>query len=168
MDRYVQTLVLAAHSAAKQRETAVLTSVEGDSHQIWPASPPLQDLNFHGLPDGRTAALAVGRAGKSHWSLAWEASRDQPLLVCDVACRVKETPGYLASTWTMADHLSVTQTGGLRIKVDNAIVLVDIEDQQFATKCEQVGRKVCLLPDSIEFDLPTTVRWRYRISIVDA
>ena len=168
VDRYAQQVVLVDETVSGKRDLPIMTSVEGNSDQNWPASPPLQDLNFHEPPTGQRAALAVGMAGKSHWSLAWESTVDPVGLVCDVACRIKESPGILASTWELADGVSMGPTGQLRIRAVEIGLRVDTEsDAKSVTNSEHVDGQLCLTPQSLETALPRTVRWRYRISIVD-
>lgn len=168
VDRYVQTVVLVDEANPDRRELPIMTSVEGDSEQVWPASPPLQDLNFHTLPTGRLAALAVGMAGNSHWSLAWESAVDPVGLVCDVACRIKQSPGYLASTWKLAAGVSMPNEGELRIQVTDIGLHIDTEpNDEFAANSEHADGRLCLFPNRTETTPPRTVRWRYRISIVE-
>ena len=74
-------------------------SLEGTSDQPWPASPPLQDLHAQRQPDGRTVILAVGRAGRSHWSTSVELDADGAALTFDVACRHVEPATQLSSAY---------------------------------------------------------------------
>ena len=168
-DRYVQTVVLIDDADPDKRELPIMASVEGDSEQVWPSSPPLQDLSFHKLPTGHLAVLAVGMAGNSHWSLAWEPAVDLPGLVSDVACRIKQSPGYLASTWKLADGVSMPRAGELHIETTHVGLRIDTHpNDEFAANSEHVNGELCLFPSQTGTSLPRTVRWRYRFSIVES
>ena len=171
VDRYRQTISLVSDSVLETDPIAILTSVEGDREQVWPPSPPLQDLNFHEVPSGSCAALAVGMAGTSHWSLAWEASQNEPSLLCDVACRVKETPGYLASTWKITDGLKICNeiaSDGrhiLELPRELSLVVSAIENDEFAARAELVDDLLCLSAHPTVSEPPATIRWRFRITL---
>ena len=79
-------------------EHLLLTTAEGDDTNPWPPSPPLQDLHLESRGGGATVALAVGMAGRSHWSLSVEALPAGELRF-DVACRTIDPPGPLGSSY---------------------------------------------------------------------
>ncbi len=169
-DRYQQTLWLMSGT----RECCLLTSVEGTGQQAWPPSPPLQNLHQQKMPTGNSAALGVGMAGRSHWSLSVEASADQPTLTCDVACRVKEGPGDLAATWESGEDIAVHAIAERSVELAAALggvrVFVDAQDEFAAdlavgNRIEHPGQQICLFPHSTAGTLPTTIRWRYRIEL---
>lgn len=83
----------------------MLTSVESDASAAWPESPPLQQLSVEPI-GAATAALAVGAAGQSHWSLSVLAveHRGRPALHFDVAVRSSGESGYLGSTYKRAGN----------------------------------------------------------------
>jgi hypothetical protein len=95
-DRYVHIISMLDPSGQIQ---PLLESVEGSADDPWPPSPPLQSLSIETLPDGRSAALLVGMAGRSHWSASIEPDRDAPALIFDVACRHPERPLSLGSRY---------------------------------------------------------------------
>ncbi len=65
----------------------LLASVEGDDQEVFPPSPPMQQWALTELGGGRQAALLMGMAGRSHWSLSVEPGMPEPLIRFDVACR---------------------------------------------------------------------------------
>lgn len=80
--------------------TVELTSVESDSSAAWPASPPLQQISVERIGSA-TAALGVGGAGQSHWSVSVLAVEryGRPALQFDIAVRSSGDAGYLGSTY---------------------------------------------------------------------
>lgn len=80
-----------------------LASVEGAADDIWPPSPPLQELHLEQRPGGIQVALLVGRAGRAHWSLSVEADGSRGTLLFDVACRSRGTADKLHSSYHCSD-----------------------------------------------------------------
>jgi hypothetical protein len=68
----------------------------------WPASPPLVELSTVETPAG-PAILAVGLAGRSHYSASISPHPVEPdTLLVEIACRIKEPPTWLGSTYAVA------------------------------------------------------------------
>ena len=68
----------------------------------WPASPPLVELSTVETSTG-LAILAVGLAGRSHYSASVAPHPAEPdTLLFEIACRIKEPPAWLGSTYEMA------------------------------------------------------------------
>lgn len=85
------------------RGRLVAESVEGPGDggdDRWPRSPALQEVSAGG--GDRPVLLAVGSAGRSHFSasVAADPSRPDTVLV-EVACRVHERPEWLGSTYRL-------------------------------------------------------------------
>jgi hypothetical protein len=93
-DRWEHELRLAGRS--------VWRSVEGPgagADPRWPMSPPVVEI-AEVVTAGRPALLAVGRAGRSHYSLCVTPHlADADTLLFDVACRIQEPAGWLGSTY---------------------------------------------------------------------
>src|SRR5262245_7741482 len=79
--------------------TPLLESLEGAATDDWPPSPPLQSLHIEPLPAGRTAALLVGMAGRSHWSASIETTTGSAEILFDLACRHTAAPARLGSRY---------------------------------------------------------------------
>jgi len=84
----------------------VWLSIEGPADQQsdprWPASPPLVEVSLAATSNG-AAILGVGRAGRSHYSLAIAACPGTAdTLLFDVACRIHEPPHWLGSSYQLA------------------------------------------------------------------
>lgn len=93
------------------------------------------------------------------------------MLVCDVACRVKETPDYLASTWKVANGFAVsdeTVSGhGYLIEATPELsvqVSVDANDE-FAAATEHSDGIICLFAQPTSTEPPATIRWCYQIAL---
>jgi hypothetical protein len=104
----------------------LLDSMEGLADDEWPSSPPLQTLSIENLTDGRTAALLVGMAGRSHWSASIEPINGQAKLVFDLACRHPRLPQWLGNrylqTSTLASHYLSIDSDNARISEGNGVV----------------------------------------------
>jgi hypothetical protein len=141
-DRYGQRILIVADDGSSH---PLLESIEGSAAEDWPASPPLQSLTIQTLPDGRTAALLVGAAGKSHWSASIEADRSSPTIVFDLACRHGEQPGSLGSRY--------------RWMTDAAKLIVISPDQ-----VTEDGDALVIQPGTPPSSAGTT-RWRFRLEL---
>jgi len=155
---------------------AEATSVESSGiaaaiGQHWPASPPFQSLELHTEPDGRQFALLVGMAGASHWSASVEADPVAERLVFDVACRIKNAPEWLGSSYAMA---AFAADGG-RPLADSLLetsvlaAIVKLEGPSYdSTKLEIAKNRLRICVGELSGPLPRTVRWKYAISAAAA
>lgn len=150
-DRFVHRIELRGRlSATSVKEVAAESLSELSSGQpveevaSWPASPPLQQLSREDL-GGTTAVLGVGAAGRSHWSLSVEASGSggRSSLVFDWACRVKEAPTLIGSTYRVEPSLEIIPLANTNVRrLDEGVVQLFPEEP---------------------WEGPT-LRWRYRIA----
>lgn len=112
-DRYGHRLDLAPGDArATGAAPAFLESVEGRPDDAWPASPPLQECHVEPRADGRTVALLVGRAGKSHWSLSVLCDPATSGLLFEVACRLAGEPKWLGSRYRASGTIIAESKNG--------------------------------------------------------
>jgi len=88
------------------RGRLVAESVEGadpDHDPRWPASPAFQEVSAAEAA-GRQVLLAVGAAGRSHFSASFAADpAAADTVLVDVACRFQESPVRLGTTYRTAD-----------------------------------------------------------------
>lgn len=84
------------HDAANRVWRTALESVEGSPDDLWPPSPPFQQLHVERRPTGPIVFL-IGMAGRSHWSAAVEATADRGSIRFDVAARIQACPERLGS-----------------------------------------------------------------------
>jgi hypothetical protein len=121
----------------------LLESIEGVTSDAWPPSPPLQSLTSQRMPNGASAALLVGMAGRSHWSASIEAVPNSAELIFDIACRHSDQPSYLGSQYqTLAPTDKLFFIRGLDSKI------------------QPQAEKLLIQPQLIAANLRTT-RWRY-------
>ncbi len=161
-DRFAHTIALIDDG----RITPLLASQEGVDQDAWPPSPPLRNLTIEPRGDSHQVALLVGMAGTSHWSLSVEADGSRRELIFDVACRVKETPQSITSSFrTMAKPDLRDQ--GTSAAFDNGVSI------QIETAAEFSATTITESPAGLhiaaahENKFPTTIRWRYSISRVN-
>lgn len=159
-DRFSHRVEALAHGCWQ----TCLESIEGDSAEPWPASPPLQQLHFESRPPDSAVALLVGMAGKSHWSAAVETDPNYASLSFDIACRANQPPRQLGSRYTAAGRVRV-QGFTARIELEHAALVAEIIPATPADGCEFVERdgELVLVCQPGVMDLPATFRWRYRL-----
>ncbi len=77
-----------------------MSSIEGDTDQAWPPSPPIQQLSLEVI-EGKPVILGVGGAGKGHWSISVTCVERDGIdaIRFELACRCRGTIGQLASTY---------------------------------------------------------------------
>ena len=140
-------------------------ALEGDGQQDWPPSPPLQQLSIEDLGGEQPAGLAVGMAGKSHWSLSAEFKQGE--LVFDVACRLRGLDATLGSSYQIAEKAALTSTSNattISIGDDQLTISDNAPGGEPSTIIETSQDSIRLrmekLPQNSE-----TVRWRYRVRL---
>lgn len=162
-DRYAHTIYI---RCASGEERLLLTSLEGDDTAPWPASPPLQNVHLEQRSAGVKVALAVGMAGRSHWSLAVEALPGGELRF-DVACRLSETPDQLGSRYALGGDVQVAGNDSpwaLSVSPSDTVLLAGTENMAIGLVRQQghpTGVEVSA--NCSDFTWPATVRWQYSI-----
>ena len=160
-DRHCHTVSL----LAENRPIPVFESVEGSSTDVWPPSPPLQQLSVEELRPGIQVALLVGMAGKSHWSISVEPLSDRAAFVFDVACRAGEIVEQLGSGYLLlADGLT---TDGERDAV------LEVEGRSLQIRCDRTGQTATTVQDGplgprlepASINPGGTTRWRYTVEL---
>ncbi len=131
-------------------------SVEGSPADDWPPSPPFQSLHIQQRDDGRTLALLVGMAGKSHWSASIEIEAESPSVLFDVACRVRDCEaGPLGSTYRAAKG-AIGGDVGLAIELSRRFGPATLQHAAGQTR---------VVAQSSAVAAPQTVRWDYRLCL---
>ena len=147
-----------------ERKT-IAQSVEGEGSPRWPSSPALQQIDTCSLHDQRQGLVAVGLAGTSHWSLAVETD-EEGFLCFDNACRVKEQPTFLGSTYALPNSARRTgiQPQEVTWELPNERELcVRCDETLSRIECAKEERLFRIQPVQISTASPVTIRWKYRI-----
>jgi hypothetical protein len=168
-DRYAHGVeVFDAGQGSWQR---VWESLEGAADDVWPPSPPLQQLHIERRAEG-PVALLVGMAGRTHWSAAVEVigrkvagseSGGTRSIRFDVAARIPATvrggeghsPSRLGSTYRI-------QSSGAAVRIR----LLPLESTEFAQVRSAVDERCFVRPSSPwadSSDVSRTVSWQYVI-----
>lgn len=134
----------------------LLHSLEGSDADIWPTSGVYQELHVEDRPAGVQVALLVGMAGKSHWSLSCEVDPASQTLSFEAACRVRELPKWLGSSYAFASGVAC-EAGVLRLPTGSC---------QFTSSAAIVEspESLCFIPDLRAETLPHTIVWSYRLA----
>jgi hypothetical protein len=163
-DRYGHVIAYVAGPIA----TACLTAELGRDRDPWPASPPLQQCSLESSSGGRQMGLAIGMAGKSHWSQSVETDSSAPSLAFDVACRVHRQPLWLGSSYRANHPLEALSASTVRLTVAAGVELTltgEALDSPFPARMEVNGNHVVITADLGGLPFPSTVRWRYRVAL---
>ena len=147
-DRFVHEIT---RHLADGESSKCLRSVEGDSQDAWPLSPPLQQIHYQEVSPGQRCIFAVGMAGTSHWSLVVEAVPQSRRLEFDVACRMSVVPTFLGSTYRPAN----LEDPSLGPKI------IAMPPQVDANQGAQISQVTTVLPMNVDF--PVTARWKYSV-----
>jgi len=148
-----------------------LRSELGRDRDPWPASPPLQQCSLEPAAHGRQMGLAVGMAGKSHWSQSVETDPTALSLTFDVACRVHQPPLWLGSSYRADYPLEALSASCVRLRVAAGVDLImtgEAPDGRYPVRMEVRGNRVSIVADLGTLDVPCTVRWRYRVALAAA
>ena len=195
-DRFQQHLSMRTKEGQAVR---LFGTVEGDAETRWPPSPPVQDLSLEKAGPSHFFLAGVGMAGDSHWSISVSRAELEPTsglleepidlpgaavgLDFDVACRVKQSPVWLGSTysfpgaignWQQAAHgrqewadaeetAAVDRPSGTGPQgLGWCWTLLPIVGQPTARWEHAAGRLACVVPPG-RSSSATTVRWKYRL-----
>jgi hypothetical protein len=145
-------------------------SLEGDSEEPWPSSPPLQQLSLEEPSPGNPVALLLGMAGGSHWSVSVECDSASTGLIFDVACRAQQCPQQLGSWYHAAVPLAHGSSDLARFALKHATVewrCQPLTDQSCVVLAQELGRVGVVDRDLATTRLPSTFRWRYHIHLLE-
>lgn len=163
VDRYAHNILVEKDG----RLVPLLASLEDTDNRLWPPSPPIQQANLQEYDGQPRVILGLGMAGKSHWSMSVEVRPDPPSISFDVACRVREKPGPLVSSYRSmvpatrfdGDRVAMFELASqsCRIELDSA------SDATVALDITETGLAIVVHPDDAA--VPGTFRWQYRVSM---
>lgn len=154
-----------------QQTVPLLRSVEGTADEVWPSSPPIQQVNCPNRDGQPTAILGMGMAGRSHWSMSIEASSDPLALIFDVACRPGGDLGKLASGYQTLVS-STGQTGDDAVVLEHSRQRFQIQtisvDTSSNTSIDRDGQSVAVRVHANQLAGAKTFRWKYRVAMDSA
>lgn len=116
VDRYHHQIIWSEGSGP---DRLVLESIEGAPGEDWPPSPPLQQLHFQEI-GARPVALAVGMAGRLHWSSSISLlAEGSPIgaaavasgLLIEQAASGRASDGWLGNTWRFPPQVEIAGSG---------------------------------------------------------
>ena len=124
----------------------------------WPPSPPFQEVHLDTRADGKQIALAIGRAGTSHWSLSVVPFSQGSGFVFDVACRVRERPIELGSSYRRVEYRNNDDKTLPHVEF---IFTSEFEEQ---VRLEFYPDRWNICPADLTGPLPRTIRWQYQVA----
>ncbi|REJ69359.1 MAG: hypothetical protein DWQ31_04655 [Planctomycetota bacterium] len=145
-------------------------SREGTADDLWPASPPLVEINTQSAANGEVAML-VGRTTVGHWSLTVEFDARRGSARFDVACRILAPPDEGVRSLGSCYRTMIAPTAGpagepsrARLALGQSVVeLVGSVDEATAARLERDDDGLTIGPTCPLGDVPQTVRWAYTV-----
>lgn len=151
----------------------ILNSVEGDSNEDWPPSPPIQEIEPHCRDMKANAVLGVGRAGKSHWSASFAPRIASPYEIqIELACLVgihhstKLIP--LSSCYSISAEIealrSESETGSIRLLgLGFELEISPLGGDNWNSELHLDGKQLLIHPTRILSEPRKPTRWGYRV-----
>ena len=149
IDRYAHKIVQLVNGI----EATLLDSTEGTSDDVWPPSPPFQQLSIEEIRPGVEVALLVGMAGKSHWSASIEPHADRVGFIFDVACRLHNKADWLGSSYKLPSPAPTTLQ----------LTSMSIDNLPSSCNIEERGAEALITPAAVVRGSVETVRWKYGV-----
>jgi hypothetical protein len=144
----------------------LLESLEGAADDDWPASPPWQEVHCEQRVGGVQVALAVGKAGKSHWSASFELDAAGSLTV-DVACRAAAAPRRLCSTYLLHGPFAIEAPHGAARLAGRWLLQPGADEAASRIELGDSARSWSIGPMfDPAGDWPRTIRWKYLLRAV--
>ena len=165
---------------SRVKSANLLTSVAALSNDIWPYSPPLQELNESFIMSDDNYGHVVYLLGSTtygHWSTCVEAgdcSGDSPpSLVFDVACRARRVPIWLGSSYKINRGLR-TSCDGISLDLERNVGKYRLTTLPLTGTIEPIASRIDFTPLRVAIvrdfnssaSAPITLRWRYRIEML--
>ena len=139
-------------------EEPAIQSVESNSEQLWPVSPPLQQIHQQSFGDGRQIIFGVGMSGRGHWSASFTLVPELKCWIVELACKAPITAERLLSTyackreWVQKSETSVVVEG-------TNIVMEAIAP---STKLLIEGEQLCYSPIA-NAPVDSASQWAFRL-----
>jgi hypothetical protein len=146
------------------RFQAIVSSVEGDGHEAWPPSPPIQQLDREPGQGESSVLLGLGMAGHSHWAISVEARRAPLSLLFDVACRTRGSVGRLGSSYAPIVRPARREPDAALFERSCGPVRIEVDSRDEApAELRWDGTHLAIVSVAEPASDPYTYRWRYRV-----
>jgi hypothetical protein len=178
--RYQDRLGHVVGLSEEGRFIKVLESIEGDSSEAWPGSPPMQQIVEEQIgPNHSRVLLGVGLSGHGHWSMAVDCPRVQnassqatnsEVLQLDVACKISKPASQLGSRYRWPSHAIIEKDADSQDNGDRSLEFdidghrIRIEVKIGSMSIDLVNKTIALVPDSA-LTQTMTHRWCYRVEL---
>lgn len=180
LDRWTHQFLITSDGLISGADNKVLTSIEGDSEQFWPPSPPMQEID---LPQSNTAskvALGLGRAGQSHWSASFSLtspSKGRHEALVEVACLSSlQSSSAAAAEIQLASRYDMNfEVETLRLqKASRALrrttpgwemEIVPLGGERSDSRFQIEGQQLLIQPTRISSEPRKPTQWGYRLVV---
>lgn len=159
-DRYV-------HRWKFSDQEPCIGSVESGNQDVWPISPPLQQIHQQEFADGRQVIFGVGMAGRGHWSASFTLVPDLKCWIVELACRSPAEPERLQSAYQLAGAWSLSDSGAIACEFappDQAATRLELEAIAPSSVASLEGDLLTIRPMAIERASATT-QWAMRLRV---
>ena len=151
----------------------VLQSIEGTADDLWPASPPWQQLVEERIGSNQQSVLlGVGLSGTAHWSIAVEPLCSGLGLHLDVACKSPKTPTFIGTTfrieptWTLLQSLNTPTELRIACTGIRQLLVLRAKHGAFHALGEDRASTIQLCPMPLETGVVTR-RWAMEAMLED-
>jgi hypothetical protein len=167
---------------------SVLESVEFNTGDHFPVSPVFQQVHRSRVESDENrgdANMLIGSAGSCHWSacivqdhVSQDASNEPQedgakLFTFDLACRCRNQPEWLGSTYRLSPEITIDRSHALRFGFRQCRPYVQLKPLSLTGSAEpscqlkEDGKVVQLICNATRLTDAATYRWRYAIELVE-
>ncbi|MEM7474359.1 MAG: hypothetical protein AAF483_05145 [Planctomycetota bacterium] len=137
-------------------------SVESSSDELWPSSPPLQQIHQQSFADGREVIFGVGMAGRGHWSASFTLVPDLKCWIVELACRSSIVPDKLESTYRV-NHSDSPELASTELCLDSESG-IHAEAIAPSSKIAIKDKQLVFSPAQIQ-ENSQTLQWAFRLRV---
>lgn len=142
---------------------ARVDSVESNGVQLWPVSPPLQQIHQQSFGDGREVVFGVGMSGRGHWSASYTLIPDLKCWIVELACRAPVVAESLASTYRSEEGWSAIEPGRFAT-TGSSETRLEIEAIEPGSVASLDGQQLVIKPVELSQE-PGTTQWAFRLRV---